>query len=302
MDSERVVLAAPAKINLYLGVGQRRDDGYHEVVTVMQAVQLHDTVSLEPAVGLLVECVPDLGVPPCDNLAAVAARVLGGLLDREPGVTIRIRKRIPTGGGLGGGSSDAAATLVGLGGMWGLAPDDPRVREAAEAVGTDVPFFLEGGCALLGGRGERLQRRLPTPGLNIAIVNAGVPVPTGAAYAAFDRRLAPPAPEPSRMLAAIERREPAAIASALHNDLTEVATGLAPEGSDALALLSGAPGLLGAGMTGSGSSMFGIFDTAASAEAAASAAASKGWWSVATGTRDGGVDEIGPGPGAEEGA
>lgn len=293
---DRIVLVAPAKVNLYLEVGPRRIDGYHDVVTVMQALELHDTVTVEPGSRLSVVCEPDLGVPPCDNLVAAAARIIGRLLDREPNVAIGIRKRIPAGGGLGGGSADAAAAIVGLATLWGLPLSDPRVRQAAEAVGADAPFFLDGGCALMGGRGAAPLRRLPVPRLHIALVNPGVEISTAAAYAAFDRLPTPRTVGPEAMMAAVESGDPAAVAAALHDDLTEAAVGLAPEVGEALASLGDAPGLLGAGMTGSGSSAFGVFATGEAASGAVDVARARGWWAAVTGTRDGGAS---PAVGAE---
>jgi 4-diphosphocytidyl-2-C-methyl-D-erythritol kinase len=284
----RVTIAAPAKVNLYLAVGPRRADGYHELETVMQTLDLHDTVTLEPAPSLDVTCSPSLDLPGETNLAAVAARTLGGLLGRSPDVAIDVCKRIPAGGGLGGGSSDAAAVLRGLATLWGLSADDPRMRTAAAEVGADVPFFLIGGCALMAGRGDVLVRHLPSPSLHIALVNPGVPVPTAAAYAALDE--APPvsAPGADALLEALDRRDPSAVGAALFDGMTAAAVGLVPAVSDALALVTRSAGVLGACMAGSGSTVFGVFSDASAAEAAAAAARERGWWGAATCTRSAG--------------
>jgi 4-diphosphocytidyl-2-C-methyl-D-erythritol kinase len=303
MTGGPLAIAAPAKVNLYLAVGARRADGYHDVDTVIQALDLHDTVVVEPAAGLSVACEPDVGVH-CDaNLAAIAARALGRLVGEEPRVAIKLRKRIPAGGGLGGGSADAAAVLLGLARLWGIGPDDDLLSRAAAEVGADVPFFLIGGCALLSGRGDVLARRLPSPSpsLHLALVNPGVPVSTAAAYAAIDD--APPAGAPGvdALVAALERADPSGIAAALHNDMTAAAVGLVPLVADALALVSGSPGVLGAAMTGSGSTVFGIFTDHASAESAVKQACDRGWWASVARTRSGGVEILRTGEATEEG-
>ena len=288
MTEARTILA-PAKVNLFLGVGERRADGYHDVVTVLQTLELFDVLVLEPGRGLIVECEPDVGLPPCDNLAAVAARVLGGLCDREPQLSVHIDKRIPVGGGLGGGSSDAAAVLLGLGDSWGLAPGDPRLDEAARAVGADVPFFFTGGTALLRGRGDVLDRALPSRALDIVLVNPGAPASTAAAYAALDRVPRGPSPGPEVLIDALAVGLPAGIAAALHNDMTEASVSLVPAIGEAVSWLGGQPGVFGACMAGSGSSVFGVTRDAGAALRAADAARARGWWAVATRSRGEGV-------------
>lgn len=293
-----IMLHAPAKVNLHLAVGGRRPDGYHEVTTVLQALELHDEVVIEAAASLEVACSPDLGIAAHTNLAAVAARALAEELGRAPEVRIGLLKRIPAGAGLGGGSSDAAAVLVGLGVLWGLSAADPLLTTIAGRVGADVPFFLGGGTALYAGRGDVPVRRLPTPALAITLVNPRVPVSTAATYAAFDRLLTPAPVTAGPMLEALECGDAEAVASALYDNLTEATVGLAPEVGDALAWVRAADAVRGAAMCGSGSSVFAICDDAASAEAVAEAALSHGWWAAATRTISRGVrvgDEVGEG-------
>jgi 4-diphosphocytidyl-2-C-methyl-D-erythritol kinase len=287
--AETLTMVAPAKVNLYLGIGSRRSDGYHEVVTVLQALELHDTVTVSQADRLEVFCVPDIGLPPCDNIAAVAARVLGGIMDREPKFDIRIEKRIPAGGGLGGGSADAAATLLAVATLWGIDPADERLLSAAASVGADVPFFLDGGTALFGNRGDQLVRTLPTVPLDIAIVNMGVPASTGVVYAAVDRTPRAEAPGPAAMAAALEAGDRDAIVAALHNDMTVASVALVPPIGEALAWASGLPGVLGTCLAGSGSSVFAVCEDADAAEAVAAEARDRGWWGAATRTRPAGV-------------
>jgi len=274
-----VIVCAPAKVNLYLAVGSKRPDGYHDVLTVMQSLSLADDIVLRDADALALECAPD----PCpsaeDNLAYRAARSLAVAHGVTPRARISISKRIPAGAGLGGGSADAAATLLGLAALWEL-PTDAGLRDVAASLGADVPFALEGGTALLAGRGDELVRRLPTPALDFVLVNPGVPVSTAAAYAAVDASPPREAPSVDALLAALESGDAPAVALALHNDMTTSSCGLVPVICDALECLRGTEGVLGAEMAGSGSTVFGICRDPDSAARAAEAARSRGWWAT----------------------
>ena len=165
-----LTVKACAKINLTLEVLGRREDGYHDVVSIVQAVDLCDTLTLEPADTIVLECdSPSLRSP--DNLVLKAANLLRGTTGCRMGALIRLRKEIPVAAGLGGGSSDAAATLKGLNLLWelGLSIDD--LMPVAAQLGSDVPFFLHGGTAMAYGRGERI-RVLPPPDLWWVVVLA----------------------------------------------------------------------------------------------------------------------------------
>lgn len=284
---------AHAKVNLFLAIGAKRDDGYHEVSTVLQALDLADEVSVGPsAAGTTLERDTDLGIPPEEDVAYRAAESWRALSGYAGGIRISVRKRIPAGAGLGGGSADAAAVLWLLSGR--KSPTDPideELFEAAASLGADVPFFLGPGTRLMTGRGDRFSDVLPTPELHLVLVNPGVPVPTGAAYARFDRSLMPPAPAPDAMLAAVREGSPAAIAGALYNNMTEASCALVPETAVALRFLRERDGLLGAAMAGSGSTVFGIFESPGQASEAARAAAEGGMWARATGTAASGVEE-----------
>ena len=154
-----IALQAYAKINLTLEVIGRRRDGYHEVASIMQTIDIRDTVSLEPAPDLSLSC-DDRALETPDNLALTAARMLRDESGYGGGAHIDIRKAIPTAAGLGGGSSDAAATLRGLNRLWGLDMPMAQLEAIGARVGSDVPFLLTGGTAIALGRGERI-RRLP---------------------------------------------------------------------------------------------------------------------------------------------
>lgn len=289
MNPSTLRLAAPAKINLYLAVGERLPDGYHEVTTVLAALDLADEITLAPAPVLSLTCEPALGIPARENLAFRAARDLGAALGCEPGVSIGLRKHIPHGAGLGGGSSDAAAILAGLATWWGLAPDDARVLAVARDLGADVTFFLYGGTALFDGRGDRFVRSLPHVELHLALVAPDEPVPTGAAYAAFDRQLRAPAPGSDAIADALRTGDAQVVAGALFNNMTESSAGLVTGVADALAWMASRPGVMGTAMAGSGSAVFGVCRDAVSARDVAQEARVRGWWSRAARTVDRGV-------------
>ena len=163
-----LTLKAYAKINLTLEVLGRRDDGYHEVATIMQTVDLHDTVRLTLADDITLICDnPALESP--DNLAYKAARLLQQESGYTGGAHISIDKGIPVSAGLGGGSSDAAATLNGLNDLWRLDMTPAQLETIAAQLGSDVPFLLKGGTAIGLGRGERI-RRLPAADVQWLVV------------------------------------------------------------------------------------------------------------------------------------
>ncbi len=147
---------APAKINWTLEVLGLRDDGYHDVRTVMQAVDLCDEVSAGQAGSLTIAHSLDPYAPDDENLVMRAARALAAASEREAEATISVTKRVPAAAGLGGGSSDAAATLRALDRLWATEATDERILDVAAGLGSDVPFFLHGGTALAEGRGERI--------------------------------------------------------------------------------------------------------------------------------------------------
>ena len=180
-------LKAYAKINLTLEVLGRRDDGYHEVATIMQTVDLHDTVRLTPAADITLAC-DDPALESPDNLAYKAAQMLRDESGYAGGAHIVIDKAIPVSAGLGGGSSDAAATLSGLNELWRLGMTSARLETLGARLGSDVPFLLRGGTAIGLGRGERVRHLPPaqvqwmvvlTPNVNHA---GAVPSKTAALY------------------------------------------------------------------------------------------------------------------------
>ena len=156
-----MLLKAYAKINLTLELLSKREDGYHEVRSILQTVDLADVLSVDHALELTLEAeVPALQLE--DNLVLRAARLLQRESGSSQGARLSLKKQIPITAGLGGGSSDAAATLVGLNALWGLGFDLERLSGIAAQLGSDVPFFIRGGTALVEGRGEMITS-LPDP-------------------------------------------------------------------------------------------------------------------------------------------
>jgi 4-diphosphocytidyl-2-C-methyl-D-erythritol kinase len=170
-------LRTPAKINWMLEVLGRRPDGFHEVKTVIQTIDLADSLELESAGDLTLEATGE-GLPPVEeNLTMRAARLLLERTGHQGGARIRLTKAIPIAAGLGGGSSDAASALRGLAQLWSLEMSPESLRELAAELGSDVPFFLQGGTALSEGRGERLTSLPDAPEAALLVVVPPMSIP-----------------------------------------------------------------------------------------------------------------------------
>lgn len=285
-------VSAPAKVNLFLGVGAGRPDGYHSVTTVLHTLELADTVVLTPADELTLTCDVDLGIPAEENLAYRAAVQFSRMFDVDVLIDIVIEKRIPSGAGLGGGSSDAAAVLAGLA-YWASMPlTDARLLEVAASLGADVPFFLAGGAALMEGRGDVLACRLAPLRIPVVLVKPGTGVPTSSAYAAFDADPTP-AGDLAAVLTALDSRDVRALGAALANNMTEASASLVPQIAEVSDWLCDIPaegdGVLGVAMAGSGSAVFAVCESSAVAADCARRAAQRGWWSAATHTSEHGA-------------
>jgi len=285
---QRIEVTAPAKVNLFLGIGAVRPDGYHDVTTVLHTLEFADTIALEPAPTFSLNCSEELDIPAEENLALRAARAFAEAFEMAGGVAIELTKRIPSGAGLGGGSSDAAAVLTGLAELHGIESADPRLLAVAQALGADVPFFLLGGAALMTGRGDRIERMLPAIAVPVVLVKPRAPVPTAAAYRAFDADPVP-AGDPAAVLDALLHANPSALGAALSNNMTACAVSLVPEVADALAWVNVVPGVFGAAVAGSGSSVYALCAAEQVARRIADEAAGRGFWGMATSTRSSGV-------------
>lgn len=295
----RLTVDAHAKVNLDLRILAVRDDGYHELETVFQTLALHDTLTVVERPGPFSLTCDAPGVPvDASNLVWRAARAIWQAAGRpgEPtGVGVELTKRIPAEAGLGGGSADGAAALISLDRMWGTALGVPRLTDLAASLGADVPFFLMGGTALGRGRGDRLQPLPAVPSCHVVIVRPEFGVSTAAAYGWYDESEARPSASgtwPDRPAG-----WPAALATC-RNDLEAAVAGRHPEiGELRQALERGGSRL--ALMSGSGSTVFGLFDRADLAQRAAAALGAAGRTVMVTETRDGPACHVRlpPGPG-----
>lgn len=190
VSEEQVKVVAPAKVNLWLKVLHHRPDGYHEIASLLQTIDLSDRLEFRLAGGGRVSIRvsgPRSGGVPADesNLAVKAALLLKGRFGIEAGAEIFLWKEIPPGAGLGGGSSDAAATLIGCSRLWGLDIGIERLNELAAELGSDVPFFLRGGTALCTGRGERVTP-IASVGVAHLVLVPGRPLSTAEVYKRWD--------------------------------------------------------------------------------------------------------------------
>ena len=272
---------APAKVNLYLHVTGRRADGYHLIDSLVGFADIGDRVTVRPGAALSLEIggpqaavLADAGA---ENLVLRAARLLAAHARVSAGAAIHLYKHLPVAAGIGGGSSDAAATLRALSRLWRVASDDEALFRLGARLGADVPVCLLARPAWVGGIGERIEPAPPLPDAGIVLANPRIGLPTAAVFAAGQGRFG----DAGRFVQM--PRDAAGLAAALNsrrNDLTEVAIGLVPEIAAVLGALSRLPGALIARMSGSGATCFALFADRALAEqaCAALAAAEPRWW------------------------
>ena len=299
----RQTIKIPCKVNLHLGIHTQKDQrGYHKVDSLMVPVALYDTVVVDDAPELTVTHEPQLCVLPERTTTWKAAVLLANKLGISPDVSIDVQVHIPEKAGLGGSSADAAATLYLLAQRWGIDPLDPLVVEVAKAVGADVAFFLDPRPSLMLGAGDTLVETYT------AIVDAPLaivlPAETGVvtkeAYDQFDA--SPVVPESYEQLSALLRTagqdaagmEPAPdnaaageqfiqqVVSLLFNNLAPAAKSLKPQVAEVEEWLKAQPGVLGAQVSGSGSSSFALCESQDTADAIAAAAQAKGWRGFST--------------------
>ena len=230
-----VTARVPAKVNLELVVGPLREDGFHHLATVFQAVGIYDDVSVESADDWGVTVLgPYADQVPRDhtNLAMRAARLLASETGNDSPVHITIEKDIPVAGGMAGGSADAAGALVACDALWGLGCSKAALGELGAELGSDIPFALTGGTAMGSGRGDRLAPVLGRGRYHWVFALSNVGLSTPKVYAACDslrakRRVPPPVPSPS-MMTALRSGDAASLGRALSNDLQPAALSLQP--------------------------------------------------------------------------
>jgi 4-diphosphocytidyl-2-C-methyl-D-erythritol kinase len=277
------VLRVPsyAKVNLGLEVLGTRDDGYHELRTLFQTVDLHDDVHLRPTRrDISVRCAHPAVPEDATNLAWRAADALRRHARVAAGVEIRIEKRIPVAGGLGGGSSNAAATLLALDHLWGVGLGLDGLQPLARRLGADVPYFLYGGTALGLARGDEIYPLRRQVRAHVVIVDPGRPVSTAAVFARVDASLTPR--ENSNTIFRFVSRdlEGKEAFPVLANDLERAALEEAPDLARVVGRIRDAlvrEGALLASLSGSGSSYFGVFDDPQRARRAHATLASQGF-------------------------
>ncbi|MEJ0025462.1 MAG: 4-(cytidine 5'-diphospho)-2-C-methyl-D-erythritol kinase [Rhizomicrobium sp.] len=278
----RIEAFAPAKINLFLHVGDRRADGYHALESIAVFVDAGDRLVFEAAdaLSLRVEGPFREGLAAeSDNLVLRAARALAQRTDTGKGAAIALTKNLPVASGIGGGSADAAAALRGLVQLWDLSEVGPHVaRGVAEELGSDVPVCVESRPSWMEGRGEIVTRAKGIPPVKLVLVNPGVAVPTAAVFRALTDRSGVGAA--SRIPFEPDAWSLAEYLRSTRNDLEAPALAIAPAIGEALAALRAQPGIHLARMSGSGATCFGLFEDDGSAEMAAIALARSypGWW------------------------
>lgn len=286
-------IISPAKVNLVLAVGEKQENGFHEVQTIMHSLALHDTLSMRrfddegsgDGLQVMLKCESSFTIDPLlikaeENIAYKAVVELAKALGRTQDETIEmiLNKVIPAEAGLGGGSSNAAAALVGAATLWGVGMEDERVQEVASRLGADVSFFLKGGCARLSGKGDVFEAQLEPRSGFVLLVRPDAGVSTGKAYAAFDEDPVLPSSEYLSSIAALD----AAADVSLYNNLEKVACSVTPVVAQVLEWGRAAAGEENVVLCGSGSAVCCIFDSYQAACEASVEARKHEWWTRVT--------------------
>ncbi len=276
--------AAPAKLNLYLHVLGRREDGYHLLDSLVAFADIADVVTARPADSLSLEVTGPfaqaLRGDPADNLVWRAAVALAARAGIEAKAALTLEKNLPVASGIGGGSSDAAAALKALGELWRLDLGERKFQGLAQSLGADVPVCLFGETAWLGGTGEHVAPAPALPRCAVVLVNPGVALSTPAVFKARTGAFS----EPARFeTAPADAAGLAALLMGRRNDLLPAASALVPAISSVLQALEGEPGVLIARMSGSGGTCFALFAQTSAAQRATRhlAQAHPGWWVAA---------------------
>ena len=216
-----------AKINLYLKIGKKLSSGYHNLQSVMQRIELSDNISIEPINEdriIVKSTSPELATE--ENLAYKVALLLKKKFKVKHGVKIFVEKNVPLEAGLGGGSSNAATTLLNLNKLWGLKLKEKQLVELASQIGSDVPFFIGENAALVEGIGDKIKRIKKSFSINIVLINPGFRVSTKWAYSSFDKQKPKIKTKAniSSLVKAIEKKDIKEIANNLYNDFEPIVT------------------------------------------------------------------------------
>lgn len=254
-----LTLKAPAKINWLLKVLGRRNDGYHEIESIIQKICLYDVISFKSSEDLTLKT--DLQIPTEQNLVYKAAVLLKKECGVFAGAEIRLKKGIPVAAGLGGGSSDAASTLLGLNRLWSLELSCNELNVFAEQLGSDVPFFLNGPLAFVNGRGENVTDYRPVKSVNILLVKPPVSVSTRWAYENLKLTKRTTGVNNIKLFVHSIRKVELKGSSSFHNDLEPVAIKTFPVIADIKERMIGEGAILSM-MSGSGPTVFGVFGSA----------------------------------------
>jgi 4-diphosphocytidyl-2-C-methyl-D-erythritol kinase len=252
----RFSLRAPAKINWFLFVLGRRSDGYHDIASPMQCVSLFDVLEFEKSDRIELES--EIDIPKEENLVYRAALMLREHASFKGGARITLRKEIPSAAGLGGGSSDAAFTLIGLNRLWGLGRTREELMGLAALLGSDVPFFVQGPFALIEGRGEKVTPLSAGSSLALLLVNPGVPVSTAWAYGAHEAELTKKDVDIKLFCQSLAAKDFPSLARMIVNDLEKPVIRRYPVVAEIKEMLV-AHGAVVSCMSGSGPTVFGVF-------------------------------------------
>ena len=266
-EINRISLKAPAKINLFLEILGKRDDGYHEIETVMQEIDLVDNLQFEEIQeGVKLKC-NDKNIPSDENnLVCKAANLILNECGIKKGVLISLEKNIPVGAGLGGGSSDAATTLKALNLLWKIGLNDAELMHFAAKLGSDVPFFIKGKTSLCSGRGEKITPIEVKSEMNYLVIFPHINISTATIYRNLKIDLTKKIIDVSFFLNALKHHKAAGISKLLFNRLEEVIFTTYPDLLDVKKVL-GHYDFCGLSVSGSGSAFFGLCKDRQQAEA-----------------------------------
>ncbi len=257
----KFVLNAPAKINWFLAVINKRDDGYHNIISTMHCIDLFDRLSFKDAEVIELISDVDSDIPKEENLVYKAAMLIKNYSSYKRGARIILKKEIPVAAGLGGGSSDAACTLIGLNRMWGLKLDNKDLMKLASKIGSDVPFFIGGPFSLVEGRGEKVKDIKINSSVVMLLVKPDISIPASWAYRSYNAKLTKKPVDIKLFLQTLKKKDFISLRHMIFNDLEkpvirkyrmvdEIKKRLIKNG----AVISS--------MSGSGPTVFGVFNSA----------------------------------------